>query len=70
MIGKVIITAFSQELENVFYEFKDRKYTPRQDAQEEPRTVQEHRGYSNERLIVVGEIERRRLSKLMKEEPR
>jgi hypothetical protein len=44
--------------------------TPRQDDEEEPRTVQEHRDYSNQRQIVVGEIERRRLSKLMKEKGR
>ncbi|MCI0557777.1 MAG: hypothetical protein MN733_04725 [Nitrososphaera sp.] len=67
VIGKVVkvITAFSEEWENVFYEFKDRKWL----ANTLKKNLEIHRavGYSNQRQIV-GEIEKR-LSKL-KEEPR
>jgi hypothetical protein len=67
VIGKVakIITAFSQEWENVFYEFKDRKWLLK--TLKKNLELYKNTGYSNQRQIV-GEIERR-MSKL-KEEPR
>lgn len=65
IIGKVVkvITAFSLEWENVFYEFKDRKWL----AKTLKRNLEIHRsnGYSNQRQIV-NEIERR-LAKLKEE---
>jgi hypothetical protein len=67
VIGKVVkvVTAFSQEWENVFYEFKDRKWLLK--TLKKNLELYKHTGYSNQRQIV-GEIERR-MSKL-KEEPR
>jgi hypothetical protein len=67
VIGKVVkvITAFSQEWENVFYEFKDRKWLLK--TLKKNLDLYKNAGYSNQRQIV-GEIEKR-LSKL-KEEPR
>jgi hypothetical protein len=67
VIGKVVkvITAFSQEWENVFYEFKDRKWLLK--TLKKNLDLYKATGYSNQRQIV-SEIERR-LSK-MKEEPR
>jgi hypothetical protein len=67
VIGKVVkvITAFSQEWENVFYEFKDRKWLLK--TLKKNLDLYRNTGYSNQRQIV-GEIERR-MSKL-KEEPR
>ena len=67
VIGKVVkvITAFSQEWENVFYEFKDRKWLLK--TLKKNLDLYKNSGYSNQRQIV-GEIERR-MSKL-KEEPR
>lgn len=67
VIGKVVkvITAFSQEWENVFYEFKDRKWLLK--TLKKNLDLYKNPGYSNQRQIV-GEIERR-MSKL-KEEPR
>jgi hypothetical protein len=67
VIGKVVkvITAFSQEWENVFYEFKDRKWLLK--TLKKNLDLYKNTGYSNQRQIV-GEIERR-MSKL-KEEPR
>ena len=67
VIGKVVkvITAFSQEWENVFYEFKDRKWLLK--TLKKNLDLYKNTGYSNQRQIV-SEIERR-LSKL-KEEPR
>jgi hypothetical protein len=65
IIGKVVkvITAFSQEWENVFYEFKDRKWL----LKTLKKNLELYKNTSNQRQIV-GEIERR-MSKL-KEEPR
>jgi hypothetical protein len=67
VIGKVVkvITAFSQEWENVFYEFKDRKWLLK--TLKKNLDLYKNTGYSNQRQIV-GEIARR-MSKL-KEEPR
>lgn len=67
VVGKVVkvITAFSQEWENVFYEFKDRKWLLK--TLKKNLDLYKNTGYSNQRQIV-GEIERR-MSKL-KEEPR
>ena len=67
VIGKVVkvITAFSQEWENIFYEFKDRKWLLK--TLKKNLDLYKNTGYSNQRQIV-GEIERR-MSKL-KEEPR
>ena len=67
IIGKVVkvITAFSQEWENVFYEFKDRKWLLK--TLKKNLDLYKNPGYSNQRQIV-GEIEKR-MSKL-KEEPR
>jgi hypothetical protein len=67
VIGKVVkvITAFSQEWENIFYEFKDRKWLLK--TLKKNLDLYKNTGYSNQRQIV-SEIERR-LSK-MKEEPR
>ncbi len=67
VIGKVVkvITAFSQEWENVFYEFKDRKWLLT--TLKKNLDLYRNTCYSNQRQIV-SEIERR-LSKL-KEEPR
>jgi hypothetical protein len=66
VIGKVVkvITAFSQEWENVFYEFKDRKWLLK--TLEKNLDLYKNTGYSNQRQIV-GEIERR-LSKLKEEQ--
>jgi hypothetical protein len=65
VIGKVVkvITAFSQEWEYLFYEFKDRKWL----AKTLKKSLDIHRsaGHSNQRQIV-GEIEKR-LSKLEEE---
>jgi hypothetical protein len=65
IIGKVVkvTTAFSQEWENTFYEFKDRKWL----LKTLKRNLELYKNTSNQRQIV-GEIERR-MSKL-KEEPR
>ncbi len=67
VIGKVVkvITAFSEEWGNVFYEFKDRKWLLK--TLKKNLDLYKNTGYSNQRQIV-GEIERR-MSKL-KEEPR
>jgi hypothetical protein len=67
VIGKVVkvVTAFSQEWENIFYEFKDRKWLFK--TLKKNLDHYKNAGYSNQRQIV-GEIERR-LSRL-KEEPR
>lgn len=67
VIGKVVkvITAFSQEWENVFYEFKDRKWLLK--TLKKNLEIYKNTGYSNQRQIV-GEIERRMLK--LKEEPR
>lgn len=67
VIGKVVkvITAFSQEWENIFYEFKDRKWLLK--TLKKTLDLYKNTGYSNQRQIV-SEIERR-LSK-MKEEAR
>lgn len=67
VIGKVVkvITAFSQEWENVFYEFKDRKWLLK--TLKKNLDLYKNTGYPNQRQIL-GEIERR-MSKL-KEEPR
>jgi hypothetical protein len=67
VIGKVVkvITAFSQEWENVFYEFKDRKWLLK--TLKKNLDLYKNPGYSNQRQIV-GEIEKR-MSRL-KEEPR
>lgn len=68
VIGKVgkVITAFAQEWENVFYEFKDRKWLLK--TLKKNLDLYKNTGYSNQRQIV-GEIERR-MSKLKGEEPR
>ena len=65
VIGKVVkvITAFSQEWENVFYEFKDRKWLLK--TLKKNLDLYKNTGY---RRQIVGEIERR-MTKL-KEEPR
>lgn len=65
VIGKVVkvITAFSQEWENTFYEFKDRKWL--QKTLKKNLDLYKNAGYSNQRQIV-GEIERR-LGKLKEE---
>lgn len=67
VIGKVVkvTTAFSQEWENTFYEFKDRKWLFK--TLKKNLELYKNAGYSNQRQIV-GEIERR-MTKL-KEEPR
>jgi hypothetical protein len=67
VLGKVVkvITAFSQEWENVFYEFKDRKWLLK--TLKKNLDLYKNTGYSNQRQIV-SEIEKR-MSKL-KEEPR
>ncbi|HKU48355.1 MAG TPA: hypothetical protein VJP79_00270 [Nitrososphaera sp.] len=66
VIGKVVkvITAFSEEWRNTFYEFKDRKWLNKTLK----KSLELHKAarYSNQRQIV-GEIERR-LSKLKEEE--
>lgn len=66
VIGKVVkvITAFSEEWENIFFEFKDRKWL----SKTLKKSLELHKAarYSNQRQIV-GEIERR-LSKLMEEQ--
>lgn len=51
----MIITPFSQELENVFYEFKHRKYLVKMLKKN---LELYNTGYSDERRIV-GEIERK-----------
>jgi len=65
VVGKVVkvITAFSQEWENVFYEFKDRKWLLK--TLKKNLDLYKNSGYSNQRQIV-GEIERR-MSKLKEE---
>lgn len=65
VVGKVVkvITAFSQEWENVFYEFKDRKWLLK--TLKKNLDLYKNAGYSNQRQIV-GEIERR-MSKLSEE---
>jgi len=65
--GKVVkvITAFSQEWEHIFYEFKDRRWLLK--TLKKNLYLYKNTGYSNQRQIV-SEIERR-LSKV-KEEPR
>jgi hypothetical protein len=67
VIGKVVrmITGFSKEWENAFYEFKDRKWLMK--TLKKNLDLYKNTTYSNQRQIV-GEIERR-LTKL-KEEPR
>jgi hypothetical protein len=66
VIGKVVkvITAFSEEWENIFFEFKDRKWL----TKTLKKSLELHKAarYSNQRQIV-GEIERR-LSKLKEEQ--
>ena len=66
VIGKVVkvMTAFSEEWENVFYEFKDRKWLSK--TLKKNRDLYKSTGYSNQRQIV-SEIERR-LSKLKEEQ--
>ena len=65
VIGKVVkvITAFSEEWQNTFYEFKDRKWLTK--TLKKSLELHKAAGYSNQRQIV-GEIERR-LSKLKEE---
>jgi len=65
VVGKVVkvITAFSQDWENVFYEFKDRKWLLK--TLKKNLDIYKNTGYSNQRQIV-GEIERR-MSKLKEE---
>ncbi len=65
IIGKVVkvITAFSQEWENVFYEFKDGKWLLK--TLEKNLDLYKNSGYQRQ---IVGEIERRMLK--LKEEPR
>lgn len=65
VIGKVVkvVTAFSQEWENVFYEFKDRKWLLK--TLKKNLDLYKNTGYQRQ---IVGEIERR-MTKL-KEEPR
>lgn len=65
VVGKVVkvITAFSQEWENVFYEFKDRKWLLK--TLKKNLDLYKNAGYSNQRQIV-GEIEKR-MSKLKEE---
>lgn len=67
VLGKVVkvVTAFSQEWENTFYEFKDRKWLLK--TLKKNLDLYKNTGYSNQRQIV-GEIEKR-MSKL-KEDPR
>ena len=67
VVGKVVkvITAFSQEWENTFYEFKDRKWLLK--TLKKNLELYKNTGYSNQRQIV-SEIEKR-MSKL-KEDPR
>jgi len=67
IVGKVVkvITAFSQEWENTFYEFKDRKWLLK--TLKKNLDLYKNTGYSNQRQIM-GEIEKR-MSKL-KEDPR
>jgi hypothetical protein len=66
VIGKVVkvVTAFSEEWQNVFYEFKDRKWL----TKTLKKSLELHKAarYSNQRQIV-GEIERR-ISKLKEPE--
>jgi hypothetical protein len=66
IIGKVVkvITAFSEEWQGTFYEFKDRKWL----SKTLKKSLELHKAarYSNQRQIV-GEIERR-LSKLKEEQ--
>jgi len=66
VIGKVVvkvITAFSQEWEHVFYEFKDRRWLLK--TLKKNLDLYKNTGYSNQRQIV-SEIERR-LSKVKEE---
>jgi len=67
ILGKVVkvVTAFSQEWENIFYEFKDRKWLLK--TLKKNLDLYKNTGYSNQRQIV-SEIEKR-MSKL-KEDPR
>jgi hypothetical protein len=67
VIGKVVkvISAFSQEWENIFFEFKDSKWLLK--TLKKNLDLYKNTSYSNQRQIV-GEIEKR-LSKV-KEEPR
>jgi hypothetical protein len=67
ILGKVVkvVTAFSQEWENTFYEFKDRKWLLK--TLKKNLDLYKNTGYSNQRQIV-SEIEKR-MSKL-KEDPR
>jgi len=58
-----VITAFSQEWENVFYEFKDRKWLLK--TLKKNLDLYKNSGYQRQ---IVGEIERRMLK--LKEEPR
>ena len=66
VIGKVVkvVTAFSEEWHNMFYEFKDRKWL----SKTLKKSLELHKAarYSNQRQIV-GEIERR-ISKLKESE--
>ena len=66
VIGKVVkvVTAFSEEWQNMFYEFKDRKWL----TKTLKKSLELHKAarYSNQRQIV-GEIERR-ISKLKEQE--
>lgn len=67
VIGKVVkvITAFSEEWENTFYEFKDRNWLLK--TLKKNLDLYKNTGYSNHRQIV-SEIERRMLK--LKEDPR
>jgi hypothetical protein len=66
VIGKVVkvVTAFSEEWQNTFYEFKDRKWL----TKTLKKSLELHKAarYSNQRQIV-GELERR-ISKLKEQE--
>jgi hypothetical protein len=68
VIGKVVkvITAFSQDWENIFYEFKDRKWLLK--TLKKNLDLYKSTGYSNQRQIV-SEIERR-MSKLKEDQTR
>jgi hypothetical protein len=68
VLGKVvkIITAFSEDWENIFYEFKDRKWLLK--TLKKNLELYKSTGYSNQRQII-GEIEKR-MSKLKEDHVR
>ena len=68
VLGKVVkvITAFSEDWENIFYEFKDRKWLLK--TLKKNLELYKSTGYSNQRQIV-GEIEKR-MSKLKEDHVR